>query len=282
MKKIFTFLSLILVTAAFAQLPSFIVYKTNNSGTVNTATLTNGSSLMEITSPTVQLQTKLKLVNLSPTTNTYSVIRSFTFENPIFDLTEVTNPYTKFCFGFTCFPAIVNSPPTSADYTILGPAGTTTATAAPYYDDSNANGTPFIVYLQEALAQGKYHVKYKVFNIANPNDTITFTIKYNDGLTLPNLLGVNNIANIFEAVSEIYPNPSNNSASISVTLKQENDVKIQVYNSLGILVYNSPNQKYAQGKHKVSVDCSTYSSGLYFVSLTSGDSKVTKRLVINK
>ncbi len=294
MKKFFTILSLAIVTTAFAQLPTFTVYKTNNAG-VSTATLLNGSSLLETTAPTSTassglLQTKLKIVNFSTTTNTYNVIRSFVFENPIFDLTQTTNPYTYFCFGNTCFPASV-SVPTSFDYTILGPAGTNTATCcngtnttccSATFDNSSENGTPFIVYLQEAAAMGKYHVKYKVYNVNNANDTVTFTIKYNDGLSVPNLLGVNNIANVLESVSEVYPNPTNTNASLAISLKQENDVKVQVYNSLGALVYTSPNQKYAQGKHKLTVDCNNYNSGLYIVTVTAGDSKITKRLVINK
>ncbi len=289
MKKIFTFLSLVLATAIFAQAPSFVIYKINNSG-INTATLLTGSSLLETTSPTFNLQTKLKIVNLSSTAKTYNVIRSLVFENPILDQSQATKPHTYFCFGNSCFSASV-SIPTSFDYTNLGPAGTNTAACcngttttccSSVYDNSQENGTPFILYLYEGNAQGKYHVKYKVYNVNSPNDTLTFTVKYNDGLTLPNLQSVNNIASVFESVSEIYPNPSNANAVISLTLKQENDVKYQVYNSLGAVIYTSANQKYAPGKHKISIDCNNYSSGLYFVSVTSGDLKVTKRLIINK
>jgi hypothetical protein len=270
MKKIFTLLSLVLVTAAVAQ-SSFSLYKTNNTGTVNTNTLTHGYSLMETTTPSLTLQDKIKLVNNSATTHSYTVQRSYLFQNPLFDQSQVKKPFTLFCFGYTCFPATVSSPGPS-DYTILN-AG----------DNSNSNGTPFILYLYEdSLAIGKYAVKYLVYDVNNPSDSSSFIMRYNDNLTLPNLQGVNNLASTFESVSEIAPNPSNNNASISVVLKQESDLKIQVYNSLGALVYNGPNQKFAQGKHKIPVDCSTYSSGLYFVTLNTSETKVTKRLVVNK
>jgi len=289
MKKIFTLLSLAFVTAAFSQ--SFSIYKTNPSGTANTATMTHGYSQLETTSANNQLQTNFKIVNNAAVGHTLSVTRSFVFENPLFDLSEASYPWTKFCFGYTCFPASVNSPG-SSDYTILGPAGTNTTTCcngtnntccAATFDNSNENGTPFKMYLQETSSIGKYAVRYLVYDVNNPADSSSFTVRYNDGLSVPNLfVGINNIAATFESVSEIAPNPSNGNASISVNLKQDNDIKVQVYNGIGALVYNGPSQKYPAGKHKISLDCNTYSSGLYFVTLTAGETKVTKRLIVNK
>ena len=110
----------------------------------------------------------------------------------------------------------------------------------------------------------------------NANDTLTFTVKYNEFLSVAE----NN--SIIESASDVFPNPSNSTAYIALNMNQENQVKVQVYNTLGALVINNQEQKLSQGKNKIAIDCANLTSGLYFVSVTAGSSKVTKRLVINK
>lgn len=274
MKKTFTLFLLGLGFGLSAQ--SFSVYKTNNSQTVNTATITNGYVISDVTTastPTAQsvASFKIKLVNNTASTATLSVLRKVVYQNPALLLDGAGNmPDTYFCFGFNCFPSTVNSP-SAADYCVLGASGSTVSP----FDNSKDNGTPFIVYIVEGLTQGKYFVNYKVFDINNPTDSVSFTVKYNE------FQGVEESPNIIESVGNLYPNPTTNNAQFSLVLKQESAVKVEVFNSLGALVYNSTEQKLA-GKNKLSLDCSNFNSGLYFVTVTSGESKITKRLVINK
>lgn len=272
MKKIFTLLFIGVVCGVSAQ--NFSVYQTNNSQTVNTATLINGSVISDITTPSsvvTPVSFKVKLVNNSASTKTLTVLRKVVYNNPSLLLDGAGNaPDTYFCFGFNCFGSNVNSPP-STDYCVLGASGSSSAP----FDNSKDNGTPFVIYIAEGPTQGKYFVNYKVFDISNPNDSVSFTVKYNE------FLSVQENANVIESVGNLYPNPSNNSANFSVVLKQESPVKIEVFNTIGSLIYSSTEQKVV-GKNKLSVDCSGFNAGLYFVTISSGDSKITKRLVINK
>lgn len=272
MKKLFTFLSLAITGAALAQ--SFSLYKTNNAQTTITATVTNNYVISDVTSPNGQTKTTLKIINNSATTLTLGLSRLVYYQNPSLILDGSTNkPNTYFCFGNTCFPSNVNVAP-STDYTILGPAGSTTLT--PPADNSTANGQPFLIYVDEGTVTGKYFVRYKVYNVNNPNDTLSFTEKYNEFQSVSE----NNA--IIDAAGDVYPNPVNNNASIALTLKQESPVKVQVYNSLGALVYSGQETKLAQGKQKISLDCSSFNSGIYFVNINAGDDKITKRMVINR
>lgn len=271
MKKIFTLIALASSVTLFGQ--SFSVYKTNNSQTTITATITNGYSLADVTSSSAQSKGTFKIVNNSASTTSLNIIRTIVYQAPTLILDGSTNtPYTYFCFGNTCFPSNVSTAG-SSDYTILGAAGSTVAP----FDNSKDNAQPFIVYFEEAPTTGNYYVRYKIFNVSNPNDSISFNYKYNE---FPGI-GINENVNTIESVSDVFPNPSNNAVNFSLQLKKESDVKVEVFNSLGSLVYTTTESR-SVGKNKLSFDCSKYNSGLYFVTISAGESKITKRLVISK
>ncbi|MGZ3883265.1 MAG: T9SS type A sorting domain-containing protein [Bacteroidia bacterium] len=274
MKKIFTFLFCSgLGLTGFSQTPSISAFLTNPLNNP-TYTITNGGTVNQITTASAaDVSFKVLLKNTSATTHTYTVHRSIVFNAPTMDVSgaNAPAPYTYFCFGASCFPDNVNTPPTSSDYTILGPAGSTSAP----YDNNYQNSQQFYIYITEAAAQGKYFIRYKLQNVTNSNDTLSFTVKYNEDLP------VNELSQAIESV-DVYPNPSSSNAFVSVDMKAENDVRIQVYNSLGSIIYTAPVQKYAAGKHKLSIDCSNYNTGLYFISVTAGENKITKRFLLNK
>ncbi len=274
MKKTFTLLLFAFTSVVFAQ--SFTAYETNNAQTILYTNLTNGSTLpviSTVSTPTANVTTgfKVKLFNTSASTLTLSVKRRIVANNPPLLLNGSGGiPDTYFCFGFQCFPSSVSSPG-PADYCILGAAGSTVAP----FDNSKDNGTPFVIDLDEGLTQGYYIISYTLLNINNPNDSLLFYVKYNA------ILNVEENASVLESVSNVYPNPSTNFANVTVNLAHEAPVKIQVYNSIGALVYSGNEQKLA-GKNKISVDCSALNSGLYFITVTAGDTKITKRLIVNK
>lgn len=253
-------------------LPSFGIHKTNNFQPLANGIVKNGSVISENTLVNSQTNDTLRIINYSTSTVTLNVKRSVTYQNPLLTLNgNTTTPTSHFCFGNACFPSNIDSA-TSINYTILGPYSTTITPL----DNSTANSQPFITYLDEGAAIGKYFVKYKVFNVADPNDSLTFTVKYNE------FSGVNEIAGLIENSSDVYPNPTNNNAFVTITLKQEGVVRTQIFNSLGALVINNTDQKFPQGKNKISVDCSALNQGIYFMCIDAGGSKITKRLVIHK
>ena len=269
MKKIFTLFTVALSSAALAQ--SFSIYKTNNSQSTITGTITNGYELIEVTTPSNQAKGTFKIVNNTANTLSLSIQRTVEFQNPALVLDgSTTTPNTYFCFGNTCFPSNVSTV-SSSDYTILGPAG---ATSSPF-DNSTDNSQPFIIYLEEGAVTGKYFIRYRVFNVNNPSDELTFRYIYND------FAGINEASKSVQDISNVFPNPSGNIAHISFNLTEETPVKIQVHNSLGAMVYNSIENR-TSGRNKVNIDCSHYNSGLYFVTITAGDTKITKKLVVNK
>lgn len=79
-----------------------------------------------------------------------------------------------------------------------------------------------------------------------------------------------------------YPNPFNPTTSIKFNLTEANDVRIDVYNSVGQRVKTIVNGSYAQGSHQVAFDGSNLSSGTYFYTLSTGTTTETKKMMLIK
>lgn len=267
MKKIYTLF--LLVVSAFAIGQSLSAFQ--KTGTVIVGPVANGAEIHQTTSittntnaPTVTVL-KIGFTNTSAATVTVGVERTVINQSPPLKLDGGGSfPDTYFCFGWTCFSSNISVAP-SSDYTMLAPT-----------DTSDNIGQSFTIDLVEGTSQGYYTVRYKLYNVNNPNDTLSFTVRYNS------FLNVTENKSVIENVSDVFPNPANTNAFVNVTLKNEGNVKVQIYNSLGALVYTGNEQKLAPGKHKVNFDCGSLNSGIYFVTLNAGDSKIAKRMVINK
>lgn len=266
MKKIFTLLTLI-TSGYLSSQTSLQLWSLNPAQSNTVAEITNGMEIAYSTNPNAVKTVWFRFKNTAAVTNTYSVRRT--------DLVLNVGAEAYFCFGDlgSCLPANVTTPSSAADYCVLT-AGAETTTL-----NVNSVNNNLSTDLKETTSTIGYSaVKYKLFNVATGEfgaDTLTFVIKYNQ------FMGVNENSNVIENISDVYPNPSTNSAQINVVLSHESAVKVQVYNSLGSLVYNGSEQKLS-GKNKLSLDCSNFNSGLYFVTVTANNTKITKRLVVNK
>lgn len=268
MKKIFTFSLLIFLSFGLKAQGSLNVWQLNPSATNTVVAVKNGDTLFFSTNPSTLKTVLFKFQNKSSAnTYTYSVRRK--------DLVLNAGASAYFCFGDvgTCFPATTTAPLSPFDYTVLTPGQSTTTL------NINAADNNLKTDLMEAATIGYSFIKYKLFNVAsgeNGADTLTFYLKYNQAMS------VNENSSILESVGNVFPNPASTSSTILVSLKQETPVKVQIFNTLGAVVYNGMDQKLAQGKHKILFDCSSLNPGVYFVTVNAGLEKVTKRMVINK
>ncbi len=96
-----------------------------------------------------------------------------------------------------------------------------------------------------------------------------------------NSLSVDDIAsNLFELKS--YPNPSNNEAVIQFSMPAGANLKISVYNILGVHITTIvDNESYAAGKHSVKWNTSDVNSGLYFCKLEAGKTSQTLKMIVS-
>jgi hypothetical protein len=83
-------------------------------------------------------------------------------------------------------------------------------------------------------------------------------------------------------VNEIYPNPVCNSTMFSYQLTKNVNVNVDVLDMAGRLVISMPQGNQEAGTHRVTINAETLSNGTYFYTLTAGDSKTTKKMVVVK
>lgn len=98
------------------------------------------------------------------------------------------------------------------------------------------------------------------------NDTTTFNVD----TTSVNITG-QPIVPYEYSLSQNYPNPFNPSTTIEYILSKRGDVSLNIYNLRGEKVEELVNQEQPPGPHKVFVDLSRHSSGIYFYRLTAED-----------
>jgi hypothetical protein len=82
------------------------------------------------------------------------------------------------------------------------------------------------------------------------------------------------------SISNIYPNPVTETATISFNLLGAEKVSVEIYNALGAKVASVDNGQMVAGKHQVSFNRSSLGNGMYFAKLTAGASTATSKFVV--
>ena len=76
----------------------------------------------------------------------------------------------------------------------------------------------------------------------------------------------------------VYPNPSRGSIFIDVDLAQRSDGKVEIHDVMGKRVHSIEFK--SSTSESVEVDLQKFGKGIYFVTLSAGNKKLTKRVVI--
>lgn len=83
-------------------------------------------------------------------------------------------------------------------------------------------------------------------------------------------------------LSQNYPNPFNPSTRIDYTLQQASDITLEVYNLSGQKVATLEKGRKAAGEYTATFDAAGLPSGIYFYTLKSGNTSLTKKMVLMK
>ena len=255
MKKTYSLVFAFIFTS-FAILAQSSLLVTNVSA--GSSTLTNGMVIYRTVGSGALDQVDINIQNLSSSTKTYKM-RMYYDTRHVVAAGDSSNPY--FCFGTSCYP--VN---------VLISTNSITLTA-----NQIVNGTS--VHYDEASMAGASSIRYKIYDPSNSSvDVMEFTVKYNDYLAVSVKTNPELILNI----SDVYPNPSNNRAFVTINTNSEvNNASLSIINSLGSII-SLKNIELNIGKNVIPLDIETLSSGIYFTTITSGNSKIVKKIIINK
>lgn len=93
--------------------------------------------------------------------------------------------------------------------------------------------------------------------------------------------GIENTTNNV-SVSQNYPNPVMSTTAFSYTLAQNANVTVEVFDITGRLVMTMNEGNKAAGTHQAIINAENLNSGSYFYTLTAGDYKTTKNMVVVK
>jgi hypothetical protein len=83
-----------------------------------------------------------------------------------------------------------------------------------------------------------------------------------------------------QAVSQNYPNPFSGTSTITVTLKQNANLSLEVSNITGQQIMLKERGYVNAGTYYFSVDATEIPSGIYFYTVKAGDSQVTRKMIV--
>ena len=77
----------------------------------------------------------------------------------------------------------------------------------------------------------------------------------------------------------MYPNPNNGTFNISFTPQSDEEVKLEVYDIRGRAILNKIYQ--SSGRFEETLTLDNAQSGMYLLSITNGNQKVTKKIIVD-
>lgn len=83
-------------------------------------------------------------------------------------------------------------------------------------------------------------------------------------------------------LSQNFPNPFNPTTNIKFSIPSSEFVTLKVYNTLGQEVASLINEFKSAGTYQVDFNASNLSSGMYIYTLTSGNYKISKKMILMK
>tara|TARA_B100000508_G_scaffold141097_1_gene146939 strand:+ start:28808 stop:30616 length:1809 start_codon:yes stop_codon:yes gene_type:complete len=79
-----------------------------------------------------------------------------------------------------------------------------------------------------------------------------------------------------------YPNPFANETTVNYSLQEASAVDYNVVDMAGNVIISGSEGNQTAGEHSFTIDGAAFANGVYFLELTAGENKVTRRLVVNK
>jgi hypothetical protein len=76
-----------------------------------------------------------------------------------------------------------------------------------------------------------------------------------------------------------FPNPSSNNVTVDFVLTENADVKLEVVDLSGRLVYESEELNYTIGQHSMNIESNQWTKGIYFIKLNANEKSKTVKFI---
>ncbi len=134
---------------------------------------------------------------------------------------------------------------------------------------------------------GKIHVLYQSDNMPGTSiqpdppqhDPVLNTIVYLPISPLPVNVEENPAQSL--EISQNYPNPFNGTTYVSVDMNESANLSLEVYTLTGQKVAMNDYGFKTAGSHTITIDGSQLTTGIYFYTITAGESKVTRKMMVD-
>ena len=260
MKKIILFASA-LISSSIGLIGQSSLLVTEHTPT-STVTIVNGAVINKTVTAGGSDAIELNFKNISAATKSYKLQRFDELVNTVVAGADEASNY--FCFEKNCF----------ASATMIAPKAVTLNAN----EDAESLQMITSVHYDEASVAGYSRTRYRLFETsASSTDYFEFTVHYN--ITLAS---IKTNASLLSYVSSVFPNPCSSKASLNVNaLTEVNNASISITNALGAVV-STKNIDLTIGKNTIDLDSQNLSDGLYFVTIGTNSSKITKKFTVNK
>jgi hypothetical protein len=200
-----------------------------------------------------------------------------------YNLSTVSNPNMTFSLAYRQYQAeqdrlqvMVSSDCGATWTTVYDKAGSTLSTVVP----SQSNFTP------TSASQWRTETVNLTAYATATNLLIKFvgTSAYGNNLYIDDInIGATAVEDnsLLSGSMNLVPNPANASVNLNYTLVQNDEVVINIYNSIGELVSTENKGVIAAGVNTTVVNTESLANGMYMVELVTGSAKSVSRLVVN-
>ncbi|MEN8811092.1 MAG: M43 family zinc metalloprotease [Flavobacteriales bacterium] len=148
---------------------------------------------------------------------------------------------------------------------------TTAATNSEFFPTSNQWGAQNIT-INNSFYSSNFRFKIKVTN-GNGNNFFIDDININTTVGIEEVEGLTDL--------NLYPNPMNNNATVSLNLSKESEVSVSLLNTLGQTVRTiSSEVNLNQGEHNMNIEKGNLVPGIYFLSVNLNGNKKIEKLII--
>jgi hypothetical protein len=138
--------------------------------------------------------------------------------------------------------------------------------------------------LEEILSISSY-VKLPdspVYNFTNAQHFLFVLKDPGDSLAVSENLNTNVIKQKKINVFNVFPNPAFNNLTLEFSLDEVQDVSLNIFDSYGRIVEANIGQNFRSGNNSIDINIEHLASGIYYINLTTLETTITKKLVINR
>ncbi len=111
------------------------------------------------------------------------------------------------------------------------------------------------------------------FNLGNSSDILLTKVE-------TAVVGVKNAPQNDLFVSQNYPNPSVGMTHINIGLKKSADIRFEVYDIIGKVVYSETRKQSVAGNHTINLNTASFEPGIYTYSVIAGGQKSTRQMIV--